>query len=540
VSDPLVPPGAPLHGEVFLGGRWFDKPEHILSRNPATGAVLGSVPLCNSEDARLAVGEARQAFPGWAATPLDRRLELLEVLSHLVAGEADALASLVTYESGKPIQEAHAVDVLGALDLLRGLLREAPRRLRPMGASAGNPLFWGKRHRVHRVPLGVAAVISPWNLPLAIPLGQVVLALAAGNTVVLKPSEHTPLTAVKLATLFQRAGFPPGVFNLLTGDGETGAALVSAPVDAVLFTGSTATGMGIRQALAGRLVPALLELGGKDAFIVLPDAPWERTLAGALWNGCFGTGQACSSSERFLVPRALAGPFAEGLAARARTLKMGEGIDPSTQVGPLISEAQRDKVAAQVDEARERGARVLCGGEKPSGPGFFYPPTVVVDPPADCALLREETFGPVFPILSYQEIDEAVRLCNDSAFGLSASVWTADLRKGEAVAARLEVGSVWINDASYTHGSIGCPWGGVKGSGMGRTHWWGTLHDLTHPKLVAVDRGRWSRELWWYPYTLESLAMVREYRQMLWSRGVVRFGHAVRAAAAFLRGREKG
>jgi len=537
VSDPLAPQGAPLHGEVLVGGRWFDKPEHIVSRDPATGELLGSAPLCNAEDARLAADEARRAFPGWAALRLEARLECLEALSHLVAREADALAALVTYESGKPIQEAHAVDVLGALDLLRGLLREAPRRLRPVRASAGNPLFWGKRQRVYRVPLGVVAVVSPWNLPLAIPLGQAALALAAGNTVVLKPSEHTPLIAVKLATLFQRAGFPAGVFNLLTGNGETGAALLDTPVDAVLFTGSTATGMGIRRALAGRLVPTLLELGGKDPFLVLPDAPWERTLSGALWNGCFGTGQACSSSERFLVPRAQVESFAEALAVRARGLRMGPGIDPATQVGPLISEAQRDRVAAQVDEARARGARVLCGGAVPSGPGYFYPPTVVVDPPPDCALLREETFGPVIPVLPYGDLDEAVALANDSEFGLSASVWTSDLQKGQEVAARLEVGSVWVNDASYTHGSIACPWGGVKGSGMGRTHWWGTLHDLTHPKLVGVDSGRRSRELWWYPYTLESLEMVREYRQMLWSRGAARFGPAVRAAAAFLRER---
>lgn len=535
MSDPLFPPEL-LKGEVLIGGRWYDKPEHLESLNPATGRPLGTVPLCNREDVALAVDAAREAFQAWAATPLAHRLDLLHTLAGLIANEADALAGLITLESGKPIQEANTVDILGSLELLAGLVKEAPRALAPKRAALGSPLFFGKSQRLYRVPLGVAGVISPWNLPLAIPLGQVALALAAGNTVVLKPSEHTPLVAVKLATLMTRAGFPPGIFNLVTGGGETGSFLVESAVDALLFTGSTTTGEKIRTSAASRNIPCSLEMGGKDAFLVLPDAPLERTLNAALWNGCFGTGQACSSSERYFVPRSLYPAFVEKLAQRAQAMKMGDGADPATSLGPLISAAQRAKVAAQVEEARVGGASVLCGGTLPGGPGFFYPATVVADLPRNCALFREETFGPVIPVVPYDDLDEAICACNDSPYGLSASVWTSDLEAGQRVAGKLDVGTVWINEVSYTHSSISCPWGGTKSSGNGRTHWWGTLHDLTRLKLVCADPGKKRRELWWYPYTADSLALVRESRTLLWGKGLARVGAAVRAAALWLRG----
>lgn len=524
-----------LRGEVLIGGRWYDKPEHLESWNPATGELLGSVPLCNREDVSLAVAAARGAQPAWTATPLAQRLDILRSFSELLAQEADAVAALITLESGKPIQEANTADVIGGLEFLAGLVREAPRALASRRAALASPVFFGKTQRIYRAPLGVAGVISPWNLPLAIPLGQVALALAAGNTVVLKPSEHTPLVAVKLATLLHRVGIPPGVFNLVTGDDETGSFLAGSAVDVLLFTGDFETGSKIRTAAAARNIPYSLELGGKDAFLVLPDAPLERTLNAALWNGCFGTGQACSSSERYFVPRAMFSSFVEKLAQRASTLRMGDGSDPSVQLGPLISAAQREKVAVQVEDARAGGAKILCGGEIPEGPGYFYPATVVAGPPRGCALLNEETFGPVIAVVPYDDLEEAIGWCNDSPYGLSASVWTSDTEAGQRVAARLEVGTVWINEVSYTHSSISCPWGGTKGSGSGRTRWWGTLHDLTFPKLICVDSGKKRRELWWYPYTSESLALVRESRTVFWGNGLDRVGAAARAAVLWLR-----
>jgi acyl-CoA reductase-like NAD-dependent aldehyde dehydrogenase len=332
--------------------------------------------------------------------------------------------------------------------------------------------------------------------------------------VVMKPSELTPLVGVKLATLVHRAGFPPGVFNMVTGDKETGASLVGAPIDGLLFTGSTAVGQAIQARLGPRMVVTEMELGGKDAFLVLPDAHYGRTVEGAVWSGCGGTGQTCSSAERYFVPRSWMDRFPQAVADAARSLKVGDGMDETVQIGPLASAAQRDKVEGHVAEAVARGARVLCGGRRPSGRGYFYEPTVMVDVPLDCSLMREETFGPVIPIVPYDDVETALGWCNDSPLGLSASIWTADVERGSALARRLHVGSVWINDSAYTHDQAQCPWGGMKGSGRGRTHWVGCLHELTAPQLIGVEKGRHRSEPWWYPYTPEGLALFRRYERM--------------------------
>jgi succinate-semialdehyde dehydrogenase/glutarate-semialdehyde dehydrogenase len=513
MSDLHFAPESQVRGRVYMGGAWYEKDEQLISLNPATGDPIGSVPLCNRQDVAAAVNAARDAQPGWAERSLHQRFDCLDMLRSLLIQEGDALASLITQESGKPLAEAHFVDVGGALDFLKGLLSGGPNFLKDRRVRATNPLLWRKRLTVRRVPLGVVGVISPWNLPLAIPLGQVATALAAGNTVVLKPSEFAPLVGAKIATLFHRAGFPPGVFNLVTGDKKTGAFLVESPIDGLLFTGSTGVGQRIQAQLGPRFVHTQMEMGGKDAFLVLPDADFERTVNGALWGGLFGAGQACSSAERFFVPRSWMPRFAEAVAERARALKVGNGMDESVQVGPLICEVQRAKVEHQVADAVAKGARLLCGGRRPDRRGYFYEPTVLADVPLDCALMCEETFGPVIPVVAYDELDEAIAWCNDTPFGLSASVWTSVPEKGEAVARRLQVGSVWVNDTSFTQGQAQCPWGGVKASGRGRTHWLGSLHELTVPQLIGVERKGPQSEIWWYPYGGESVELYARYRR---------------------------
>jgi len=524
-----------VQGRVYFGGAWYEKDERLTSVNPATEAPIGSVPLCNRQDVAAAVQAARDAQPAWGDLSLHKRFAYLDVLRSLIIQEGDALASLITQENGKPLVESHSLDVGGALDFLTGLLSGGRDYLKDRRVRATNPVLWRKRLMVRRVPLGVVGIISPWNLPLAIPLGQVAAALAAGNTVVLKPSELTPLMGAKIATLFHEAGFPPGVFNLVTGDKDTGAFLVESPIDGLLFTGSTAVGQRIQVQLGPRLVATQMELGGKDAFLVLPDADYERTVNGALWCGLFGTGQACSSSERFFVPRSWMPRFAEAVAERARGLKVGDGMDETVQVGPLISEAQRAKVEKQVSDAVERGAKLLCGGNRPDRKGFFYEPTVLMDVPRDCALMREETFGPIIPIVAYDELDQAIAWCNDTPFGLSATVWTSNPEKGEAVARKLQAGSVWVNDSSYTHSQAQCPWGGVKASGRGRTHWLGSLHELTVPQLIGVERGGARGELWWYPYGGDSVELFARFRRFSGEGLGGRFLHALPLLRAFLR-----
>lgn len=537
MSSLPVPPESQVRGRVYIGGAWYEKDERLISVNPATEDPIGSVPLCSRQDVAAAVQAARDAQRGWANESLHQRFTFLDVLRSLLIQEGDALASLITQENGKPLAESHFVDVGGALDFLTGLLSGGLDFLKDRRVRATNPLLWRKRLTVRRVPLGVVGVISPWNLPLAIPLGQVVTALAAGNTVVLKPSELAPLVGAKIATLFHRAGFPPGVFNLVTGDKDTGAFLVESPVDGLLFTGSTGVGQRIQAQLGPRFVHTQMELGGKDAFLVLPDADFERTLNGALWGGFFGAGQACSSAERFFVPRSWMPKFAEAVAERARALKVGNGMDESVQVGPLISEAQRAKVEQQVAEAVAKGARLLCGGRRPDRRGYFYEPTVLADVPLDCALMREETFGPVIPMATYDEVEEAIAWCNDTPFGLSASVWTSVPQTGEAVARRLEAGSVWVNDTSFTHGQAQCPWGGMKASGRGRTHWLGALHELTAPQLIGVERDGAKSEVWWYPYGGESVDLHARYRRFSGEGLGGRFLQALPLLRAYVRTR---
>lgn len=524
-----------VQGRVYLGGAWYEKDERLTSVNPATEEPIGSVPLCNRQDVTAAVQAARDAQRGWAGLSLHKRFAYLDNLRSLIIQEGDALASLITQENGKPLAESHSADVVGALDFLTGLIAGGKDYLKDRRVRATNPLLWRKRLTVRRVPLGVVGVISPWNLPLAIPMGQVTTALAAGNTVVLKPSELTPLVGAKMAALFHGAGFPPGVFNLVTGDKDVGAFLVEAPIDGLLFTGSTAVGQRIQSQLGPRLVTTEMELGGKDAFLVLPDANYDRTVSGALWCGLFGTGQACSSSERYFVPRSWMPRFAEAVADRARDLKVGDGMDETVQVGPLASEAQRARVEEQVAGAVARGARVLCGGRRPDRPGFFYEPTVLVDVPLDCSLMREETFGPVIPVVAYDDLDQAVAWCNDTPFGLSASVWTSSPETGEAVARRIHAGSVWVNDSSFTHGQAQCPWGGMKASGRGRTHWLGALHELTVPQLIGVEQGAARGELWWYPYGRDSVELFTRFRHFTGEGLGGRLLHALPLLGAFLR-----
>ncbi len=509
-----------VDGKVLIGGELYEKNDRFESLNPATGRPIGSAPLCNREDVALAVEAARTAQPAWAALSIQKRFGYLEVLRNLVREEGDAIASLVTQENGKPLQEAHFVEVHGVLDFMTGLIGKGPSYLKDRSVRPTNPLLWTKRHTIRRVPVGVVGVISPWNLPFAIPMGQILPALAAGNTVVFKPSELTPLVGIKIAGLFRKAGFPPGVFNCITGDRETGAFLVDGAIDGVLFTGSTAAGLSIQERISRRMMVSEMELGGKDAFLLLPDANLERSVNGAVWGGCFGTGQACSSSERFFVPERIAERFVSEVTAHVSAMRTGNGMEDDVDMGPLVSEAQRAKVETQVQDAVSRGARVTCGGKRIDGPGFFFEPTVLADVPLDCALMRDETFGPVIPIAAYKTLDEAVAWCNDSPYGLSATIWTSDVENGMRLARRLEAGSVWINDTSYTHGQAQCPWGGVKSSGKGRSHWLGSLHELTTPQLIGVDSGRRARELWWFPYGRSGLDLARNYR-MVRSEGVL-------------------
>jgi acyl-CoA reductase-like NAD-dependent aldehyde dehydrogenase len=381
----------------------------------------------------------------------------------------------------------------------------------------------------------VIGVISPWNFPFGIPLTQAATAVAAGNAVVVKPAEETPLSGAWVEEVFRRAGAPPGLVRVVQGEGHTaGDALVRAPgIAKVVFTGSTEVGRLVAEGCAERLRPVTLELGGKDPMIVLPDADLDRAVEGALWGSYTNCGQVCSGIERIYVANELYDEFVSRLSARAISLRAGRGDDPDTDIGPLISEHQRARVEELVDDAVAGGATAVAGGGRPGDldlPGWFYAPTVLTDVRGDARLMGEEIFGPVVTVSSFANTSEAIRRANDSPYGLGASIWTRDLRRAREIAAQLEAGSVWTNDACYSYGTCQAPWGGTKSSGYGRTHSKHGLYAVSNVKFTDADSGRF-RPAWWYPYEQMTVAGFHSALDVLYRRG-----HGARLAAGW-RGR---
>ena len=476
----------------------------LVVRNPATGRVLAELPEATREDVHAAVARARAAQPAWAATPLGERLAALDRFRALLLEDRLGMAEQVTRETGKPFVEALGVDVLIALDAAQWVVRNAERVLAPEVIRLRNPLFVGRVSRITREPLGVVGVVSPWNYPLAIPASHALHALAAGNAVVLKPASLAPLTALRMAGLFHEAGVPRDVLQVVVGSGRVaGEALAGADVDHVAFTGSVPVGRAVERRLRDRGVPSCMELGGSDPALVLRDAPYEHAVKGVVWGRFTNAGQTCAATKRAYVHRSLYDRFVADAAREAAALRLGDPMSPDTDVGPLTDPASVREMTALVEDAVKRGARVLCGGRpRPDlGPQWFEP-TVLVDVPPDARVLAEETFGPLLPIVPFDDEDEAVRLANATPFGLSASVWTRDLARGEALARRLHAGTVTLNDVAYTYAANETPWGGVKDSGHGRTHGrWGLL-DMTRMRHVnVVPAARPVGQAWWFPYS---------------------------------------
>ncbi|MEP6636756.1 MAG: aldehyde dehydrogenase family protein [Acidobacteriota bacterium] len=489
----------PLRSETPPGNR------EIISYDPATGEEIGHAPLASAEEVVQAVGRARVAQKTWADRSFKERGRVVLKAREIMLVERDELALLISKETGKPVAEALSMEIVPTLDAMYFLARKAAKLVRPQRIDIGQYGLMGRSSKIVYKALGVVGIISPWNFPLATPAQEIVMALMTGNAVVLKPSELTPLTALKIGDIFRRAELPKGLLEIVTGDGSTGAALIDSHVDKIMFTGSVATGKRVAAAAAKHLTPVVLELGGKDPMIVLEDAHIENAARGAVWGAFANSGQACASVERCYVHESIAPQFLAHVLAETKSLKQNIGTNADTDIGAMTSERQLQIVEDHVSDAVQHGARVVSGGERlhidGNPDGYFYPPTVLTNVDHRMAIMRDETFGPVLPVMTFKTEDEAIRLANDSMYGLTASVWTRNIARGRRIAERVDAGTVMVNEVIYTHGIAQTPWGGIKDSGYGRTHGRAGLLELVAPQHIHVNRISFLPDLWWFRYS---------------------------------------
>jgi phenylacetaldehyde dehydrogenase len=482
--------GTPAH-RLWIGGAWQDAAHGTFAtHDPATGAVIGHVARAGAEEADGAVAAARAALtrPEWAEMSPARRGALLWRIADLLEAEADALAEVEVLDQGKTLATAHRAEIPGAIGQFRYHAGIA-QALHGQTIRPSTPPGPGRRliAETRPEPVGVVAAIVPWNSPLLMAAMKLAPALAAGCTVVLKPAEQTPLSALWLADLMHRAGLPAGVVNVVTGYGhEVGAALAAHPgVDKVAFTGSTATGRALLVAVQGNLKKLTLELGGKSPAVVMADADLSIAVPGVARGIFANAGQVCVAGSRVYVARTIADRFLEGLAEEARRLRLGHGLAPDTDLGPLVGPDHAARVAAIVDEGRADGATVLTGGARaPQGPAF-YTPTVITDVRPDMALMRQEIFGPVTAVTVVDDPADAIRMANDTDYGLAASVWTEDLSTAHRMAAAIRAGTVWVNCHSVFGADL--PKGGMRQSGWGVENGTGGVFNYLQMKTVCLS-----------------------------------------------------
>lgn len=472
----------------------------IPHSSPLDGSELPDVQPSEQLDISKAIETARIAQQRWASRSVKERARVLARAGRHLLGCADELAQLLHSELGKPMADAYAVDLGSASEVFRYYTRQAEKLLASERVAFNRVMFPQKRATLDRVPHGVVALITPWNYPVSIPLHNLVPALLAGNAVVMKPSEYAARTGAKLVEILN-AELPPGLLGLVQGDAVVGEQLICGGVDFVVFVGGTAGGRAVARTAAEKLIPVSLELGGKDAAIVLEDADLERAAHGIAWAGFVNAGQSCAAVERVYVVEAVAEAFSAKLVALAQKLRMGDDANApgSIEIGPLVTERQLAIVENQVEQALQSGAKLLCGGKRHE-PGRFYEPTVLTNVNSSMQIMQTETFGPVIPIQIVPDEAAALREANATPYGLTGSVWTSDLDRGERLARQLLVGVATVNNHMFSGAAPQAAWAGRGFSGYGVQNSKLAIQALTRPRLVAVDAHRTRRELWWFPY----------------------------------------
>lgn len=495
-------------------------PSTIVSRNPATGEALGEVPIQSAEQVREVVARAHAAQKAWARLePAERGRKLL-AFRDLIVQNSEDIAARISRENGKTRIEALAAEVFLIADLTTYFAKRADKLLAPKPIAMH--LLKHRRSYLHYAPRGVVGIIAPWNFPFSIPLSEAIMALIAGSAVVIKPSEVTPLIALHAKTLWDETGLPKDLLQVVIGEGATGRALIEADVQQIIFTGSVVTGRKVAAACGERLIPCILELGGKAPAIVCEDADLERTARALTWGAFMNSGQVCASVERVYVPEKLH----DALVARVRTLtealRQGDPSQHDTDVGAVCFAQQLVVAETQVRDAVEKGAQIVAGGARKPGEGQFFAPTVLTGCSQDMRVMREETFGPLLPIMKVRDEEEAIALANDSHLGLVAYVFGTDRARARRIAERIDAGTVMINDVLGSYAMPETPWGGVKQSGLGRTHSDDGLRDLCEVRHVHYNLlPAGERELWWYPYGEKTWGIARRMVRGLFGKNAV-------------------
>jgi acyl-CoA reductase-like NAD-dependent aldehyde dehydrogenase len=483
----------------------------IEIHSPATLEKIGEVAVTPPLEVRAAMRRGRDAFRVWSSLDFKRRGDVLRVARDRIVAHREELIGLLCSENGKPRLEA-MVEITYVCDVITFYAKEARRFLKPERITPH--LLRNKKVTVHYQPRGVIGMITPWNFPLILTIGEAIPALLAGNAVIIKPSEWTPLIATRGAALLQEAfrasGLPAEILQIVNGYAETGGALVD-EADMIAFTGSVRTGKAVAERAARRLIPVSLELGGKDPMIVLRDADLERAANAAVWGAFTNSGQVCISVERVYVEDSIADEFTQRVVEKTKALRQGYDAhevdtDNRMDIGAMTFPQQVEVVEDHIADARARGAQVLTGGRRNANvggnlPGRYFEPTVLTKVDHSMKIMTEETFGPVLPIMRVKDEQEALRLANDSDYGLNASVFTSDKAKGERIAARVEAGMTCVNDVIAGFGVIDAPSGGLKQSGVGKRHGREGIRRFSHQQVIVTDRFGLKKELFWYPYS---------------------------------------
>jgi len=482
----------------------------VISRNPRDGSIIGQVPADTGHSVRDKVARANAASAAWAAASARERITRLRKVRDELARRGDDLAAVISQETGKPLAEAYFAEVVPNKDIFNFHARAVPKLLKPQRVRLDPINYPAKNATIVQVPRGTIGLITPWNYPAAIPLRSLVPALLAGNTVVFKPSSATALTGQLLADAFQQH-LPPGVLEVIQGPGPLGELLLDERIDLLIFTGSVEVGRRLAARAGERLIPVALELGGKDPAIVLEDADLDRAAAGLAWGAFTNCGQNCAAIERVIVVGAIYDQLMIKLKQEISKLT-GWTSEADGDVGLLTTAGQFQTVKQHLVDAQNRGAELVAGGAELDGKSFA--PTLLGNPLPEMLALTEETFGPLLPVLRVDSVEQAIALANQSAYGLTASIWTRDFELARSLFPRLQCGVVTVNNHSFSAAIPAAPWTGVKSTGFGCTNSIHAVREMLRPRLYLEDRAKYARELWWYPYGQTAIDIARAINRL--------------------------